>query len=133
MPKLIFTNGCFDIIHRGHISLLEYCSSLGEVVVGLNSDESVRRLKGDLRPYNNVEDRRAILEAIKYVSQVHIFPEDTPYELIKRVNPEIIVKGGDYKADQVVGSDICEVRIFNTVVGFSSTRLLLDISRRDSK
>ncbi len=133
MPKLIFTNGCFDVIHRGHISLLEYCSSLGEVVVGLNSDESVRRLKGDLRPYNNVEDRRAILEAIKYVSQVHIFPEDTPYELIKRVNPEIIVKGGDYKADQVVGSDICEVRIFKTVVGYSSTRLLQDVSLRDSK
>jgi len=127
VAKVIFTNGCFDVIHRGHISLLEYCSSLGEVVVGLNSDESVRRLKGDLRPYNKVEDRKAILEAIKFVSQVHVFHEDTPYELIKKVNPEIIVKGGDYSVEQVVGKDICEVRIFNTVVGYSSTKLLQDI------
>ena len=133
MPKLIFTNGCFDVIHRGHISLLEYCSSLGEVVVGLNSDESVRRLKGDLRPYNKVEDRKAILEAIKFVSQVHVFHEDTPYELIKKVNPEIIIKGGDYTADQVVGRDLCEVRIFKTVAGYSSTRLLQDISWKNLK
>ena len=133
MSKLIFTNGCFDLLHRGHISLLEYCSTLGEVVVGLNSDESVRRLKGNLRPVNNVDDRKAVLEAIKFVSRVHVFSEDTPYELIKKINPNIIVKGGDYTVDQVVGSDLCEVRIFKTIDGFSSTRLIREFSRKDSE
>lgn len=120
----IFTNGCFDVLHRGHIELLTYCASLGEVFVGLNSDESVRRLKGSSRPVNTQEDRKRILEELRSVDEVHIFEEDTPYELIKYLKPNLIIKGGDYKPEEVSGHDLCEVRIFETLLGYSSTRLI---------
>jgi rfaE bifunctional protein nucleotidyltransferase chain/domain len=120
----IFTNGCFDVIHVGHIELLQYCASLGEVAVGLNSDASVRRLKGPSRPFNNVDARAKILESIRYVDSVHIFQEETPYELIKHLRPDLIVKGGDYTPEQVVGYDLCEVRIFKIVEGHSSSFLI---------
>jgi len=120
----VFTNGCFDVLHLGHIELLRYSASLGELVVGLNSDESVRRLKGPSRPFNNEQTRLRILESIKYVDSVHIFHEDTPYELIKSIKPDLIVKGGDYKPDEVVGHDLCEVKIFETVDGHSSSSLI---------
>ena len=139
--RTIFTNGCFDIIHIGHIKLLKYCHKLAhevpyggqsKVVVGLNSDASVRRLKGDTRPINNEKDRMYILEALRYVDDVIIFDEDTPYELIKQVQPAIIVKGGDYdgtvtdKDDPkyVVGSDLADVKIFNIIEGHSTTNVL---------
>ena len=138
--RTIFTNGCFDIIHIGHIKLLYYCYGLAyqttggpcKVVVGLNSDSSVKRLKGEERPINNEEDRKYILEALRCVDDVIIFNEDTPYELIKQVNPDIIVKGGDYdgtvtdKDDPkyVVGSDLAEVKIFNILEGHSTTNIL---------
>ena len=127
---IVFTNGCFDIIHKGHLELLKYCDSIacpamgGCVVVGLNSDESVRKLKGKDRPINNQEDRKFHLESLKFVYEVKIFEEETPYELIKRIKPNIIVKGGDYKEKDVVGSDLCEVRIFDYVDGYSTTNLL---------
>jgi len=124
MPKMIFTNGCFDILHRGHFELLRYCKSLGSVVVGLNSDDSVKRLKGETRPVYSVLDRKFALESCKYVDLVVIFDEDTPYDLIKKINPDIIVKGGDYKAIEVVGYDIAEVKIFNFVEGYSTTQAL---------
>ena len=117
----VFTNGCFDILHRGHVELLAYCKSLGRVTVGLNSDDSVKRLKGLSRPVNNEKDRKRILEALRYVDEVIIFEEDTPYELILRLKPDFIVKDGDYKAHEVIGSDLCEVRIFQTVDGYSTT------------
>jgi rfaE bifunctional protein nucleotidyltransferase chain/domain len=117
----VFTNGCFDVLHRGHVELLSYCANIGEVIVGLNSDKSVKRLKGNSRPINNQEDRRIILESIKYVSKVIIFEEDTPYELIKILKPDLIVKGGDYLPNEVVGHDLSEVRIFDTLQGYSST------------
>lgn len=117
----IFTNGCFDVLHLGHVELLRYCSTLGEVYVGLNSDDSIKRLKGPSRPINDEQTRMRILESIKYVSSVQIFNEDTPYELIKSLKPDVIVKGGDYKPQQVIGHDLCEVRIFETLVGYSST------------
>jgi D-beta-D-heptose 7-phosphate kinase/D-beta-D-heptose 1-phosphate adenosyltransferase len=120
----VFTNGCFDIIHRGHIELLEYCKSLGSVTVGLNSDASVKKLKGKNRPINSEADRKKLLESLKTVDRVIIFGEETPYELIKKINPDLIVKGGDYKPKEVVGSDICEVSIFNYISGYSSTRIL---------
>lgn len=121
----IFTNGCFDILHKGHIELLEYCASLGdEVVVGLNSDGSVRRLKGQERPITNEISRKYLLEAIKHVSSVYLFEEDTPYELIKKIRPDIIVKGGDYLPENVVGADIAEVRIFPYIEGESTTSIL---------
>jgi rfaE bifunctional protein nucleotidyltransferase chain/domain len=120
----VFTNGCFDVLHRGHIELLSFCANFGDVIVGLNSDESTRRLKGTNRPINNEKDRKVMLEAIKYVKKVIIFEEDTPYELIKVVKPDVIIKGGDYLPSDVVGHDLCEVRIFDTLEGYSSTRLI---------
>jgi len=123
--KKVFTNGCFDIIHKGHVELLKFCKSLGSVVVvGINSDKSVKRLKGDTRPINVQEDRRDILKAIKYVDCVFVFEEDTPYNLIKKIQPDIIVKGGDYNKEDVVGSDLCEVIIFDYLDGYSTTKTL---------
>ena len=120
----IFTNGCFDIIHIGHVQLLEFCASLGRVVVGLNSDASVKRLKGPTRPINNEIDRKTLLLSIKYVDEVLIFEDDTPYALIQRLKPKIIVKGGDYEAHAVVGSDLAEVRLFPYQKGHSTTEIL---------
>ena len=125
--KVIFTNGCFDIIHRGHIELLKYCKTLGNVVVGLNSDESVARLKGETRPINSQEDRQEVLRAIKYVDHVSVFDEDTPYNLIKKIQPDIIIKGADYEKEDVVGSDLCEVIIFNYLDGYSTTKTIESI------
>jgi D-beta-D-heptose 7-phosphate kinase / D-beta-D-heptose 1-phosphate adenosyltransferase len=122
--KTVFTNGCFDILHRGHVETLKYCKSLGYVVVGLNSDDSIKRLKGPTRPYFNQDDRRFMLESCKYVDKVVIFEDDTPYRLIKRLAPDIIVKGGDYEPANVVGRDLAEVRIFNYIPGYSTTSIL---------
>jgi len=121
---LVFTNGCFDILHRGHIELLKHCASRGRVLVGLNSDSSIRKLKGPSRPYIGEEDRKVILEACRYVDQVIIFEEETPYSLIKRVNPDIIIKGGDYAPEDVVGNDIARVEIFDYIEGNSTTSIL---------
>ena len=120
----VFTNGCFDILHRGHIELLKYCKTLGTVVVGLNSDSSVRRLKGVSRPYNSINDRKEVLESIRYIDKVLVFEEDTPYQLIKTVKPDIIVKGGDYLPEDVVGNDLAEVKIFSYIDGYSTTSIL---------
>lgn len=125
----VFTNGCFDILHRGHIELLEYCASFGEVIVGLNSDNSVRRLKGIERPFNKAEDRKKILESIRYVNKVIIFEEDTPLELIKCLKPDVIVKGGDYSTHEVIGSELAEIRIFEFIDGYSSTSIINKISK----
>ena len=129
--KLVFTNGCFDIIHRGHIELLKYAKSCGDkLVVGLNSDNSVKRLKGASRPIQSQEDRKAILEAIRWVDEVVIFNEMTPINLIKSLTPDIIVKGGDYKVDEVVGHKIAEVKIFELIDGLSTTKTFENISNR---
>jgi D-beta-D-heptose 7-phosphate kinase/D-beta-D-heptose 1-phosphate adenosyltransferase len=123
--KVVFTNGCFDILHRGHIELLRYCKSLGtKVVVGLNSDDSVSRLKGDSRPYFSQEDRKFTLESLRYVDEVYIFDEDTPLRLIQNIIPDVIVKGGDYTPDTVVGNEVAHVEIFNFVDGYSTTNIL---------
>lgn len=126
----IFTNGCFDIIHRGHIELLKYCKTLGYVIVGLNSDSSVKKLKGENRPINNQEDRKILLESLKYIDEVIIFDDETPYNLIKKIKPNVIVKGGDYNINEVIGNDICEVKIFNYVEGYSTTKKIQDINNR---
>jgi D-beta-D-heptose 7-phosphate kinase/D-beta-D-heptose 1-phosphate adenosyltransferase len=121
---VVFTNGTYDIFHAGHVRLLKFCKEQGDyLVVGLNSDASVKRLKGPDRPFNTQEDRAEIVRAISYVDEVIIFEEDTPYELIKQINPDIIVKGGDYKAEEVVGHDLAEVRIFPYIIGHSTTNL----------
>ena len=129
--RVIFTNGCFDIIHRGHLELLKYAKSLGDkLVVGINSDDSVKRLKGEARPINLEDDRKFILESLKYVDEVIIFNEDTPYRLIKQLIPDIIVKGGDYTPDQVSGNDICKVEIFDFKDGYSTTKIIESLSNR---
>lgn len=122
--KIIFTNGCFDVLHRGHFELLEYCKSLGYVIVGLNSDASVRKLKGPTRPHFSQDDRSFMLQACKYVDEVKVFSEETPYNLIKEIKPDIIVKGGDYSPRDVVGCDLAEVVIFEYLDGYSTTKIL---------
>lgn len=127
--KIIFTNGCFDIIHVGHASLLKYAKSLGDyLIVGLNSDKSIKNLKGESRPINKQEDRKFILESMKYVDEVIIFDDKTPLQLIKQIKPDIIVKGGDYIKEQVVGSELAEVVIFNFIDGYSTTKIIKNIS-----
>jgi len=127
--SLVFTNGCFDIIHRGHIELLKFCKGSGNrVIVGLNSDESVRRLKGENRPLVKQDDRRVILESIRFVDEVIIFDDLTPYNLIKSLNPDVIVKGSDYNKESVVGNDLCKVVIFELIDGYSTTETIQDIS-----
>ena len=106
VSRTVFTNGCFDILHAGHVSYLKKARELGDrLVVGINSDESVRRLKGDERPINKLEDRIAVLSALDCVDEVIPFEEDTPLELIKRVHPDVLVKGDDYTVDNIVGAD----------------------------
>ena len=131
--RQIFTNGCFDVLHKGHVELLKFCKSFGRVTVGLNSDLSVARLKGIGRPVNSQEDRRFILEALKYVDEVVIFDEDTPLLLIQELKPNLIVKGGDYTKEQVVGNEIAEVLIFNTIEGYSTTHTLNRVSSSFAK
>jgi len=127
--KIVFTNGCFDIIHAGHVDYLEKAKSLGDVlVVGLNSDNSVRRLKGKDRPINPVEYRKKVLEALKPVDLVIIFEEDTPENLIKQVKPDILVKGGDYTIDNIVGADFVQsyggkVKTIDFVYDVSTTKI----------
>jgi rfaE bifunctional protein nucleotidyltransferase chain/domain len=104
--KLVFTNGCFDILHKGHVSYLNEAKSLGDfLIIGVNSDSSVRKLKGNGRPVNNENDRAFLLDNLKPVDAVLIFHEDTPYELIKNIIPDFLVKGGDWKEEDIVGSD----------------------------
>ncbi len=104
--KLVFTNGCFDILHKGHVSYLKEAKSLGDfLIIGVNSDSSVRKLKGNGRPVNNENDRAFLLDNLKPVDAVLIFHEDTPYELIKNIIPDFLVKGGDWKEEDIVGSD----------------------------
>tara|TARA_Y100000310_G_C20449408_1_gene699953 strand:+ start:250 stop:642 length:393 start_codon:yes stop_codon:yes gene_type:complete len=122
--KKIFTNGCFDILHRGHIELLKFCKSLGEVTVGLNSDKSVKSLKGSTRPFFTEEDRKFMLESCKYVDNVVLFDEQTPFNLINFLKPDLVVKGGDYKPQEVVGYGICEILIFKFIDGYSTTNVM---------
>ncbi len=106
---VIFTNGCFDIIHRGHVEYLEYARGLGDVLfVAVNSDSSVKRLKGNGRPINTLSDRMYVLAGLSATDYITYFDEDTPYNIIKEIKPNLLVKAGDYRAEQVVGKDIVE-------------------------
>jgi rfaE bifunctional protein nucleotidyltransferase chain/domain len=105
--KVVFTNGCFDLIHLGHIDYLAKAADLGDIlVVGLNSDASTRRLKGPTRPINDEHARALVLASMSFVTNVVLFDEDTPYNLIKTIQPDILVKGADYKPEEIVGYDI---------------------------
>lgn len=102
--KVVFTNGCFDLLHVGHVRYLGEAKKLGDfLIVGINSDESVKRLKGPTRPIQNQQDRAEILKALEAVDETVIFTEDTPENLIKSIRPDILVKGGDWSVDQIVG------------------------------
>ncbi len=129
--KIVFTNGCFDILHKGHVSYLNTAKSFGDVLIlGLNSDQSVKRLKGEDRPINTQDDRAYILSALECVDFVVIFDEDTPYELIKLVQPDILVKGADYEGKEVVGSDIAkQTKLVTFVDGKSTTKQLKKYKR----
>ncbi len=124
--KIVFTNGCFDILHVGHVKYLQEAKSFGDVlIVGLNSDASVSRLKGPTRPVNPVEDRAYLLAALEAVDFVVPFEDDTPYELIKTVAPDVLVKGGDYKGKEVVGTEFAkELRLVDFVAGKSTTKTI---------
>lgn len=129
--KIVFTNGCFDILHKGHVSYLDVAKSFGDVLIlGLNSDESVKRLKGENRPINTQDDRAYILSALECVDYVVIFDEDTPYELISKVRPDVLVKGSDYEGKDVVGSDIAlETKLVEFVDGKSTTKTIEKIKK----
>lgn len=133
--KIVFTNGCFDILHRGHVAYMNEAKSCGDVLLlGLNSDESVKRLKGPTRPVNNEEDRKFVLENLKAIDFVEIFTEDTPLNLIKEVMPKVLVKGGDWSVDQIIGSKEViegggEVFSLNFVDGFSTTGIIEKIQK----
>ena len=125
----VFTNGCFDIVHRGHIEMLKASKQLGDwLVVGVNTDQSVRRLKGESRPVNNESDRKVLLESLDFVDEVILFDEDTPLELIQRVQPNIITKGGDYTEKTVVGNQLAKVVILPTVDDYSTTNTIQRIN-----
>ncbi len=130
--KIVFTNGCFDILHAGHVSILEFCRSKGDVlVVGLNSDTSVKRLKGPTRPVNKEADRALVLAALESVSAVCIFQEDTPYNLIKLVRPDVLVKGGDYKPSEIVGREFAKKVVrFALLKGRSTTNIIKKVSSK---
>lgn len=128
--KIVFTNGCFDLLHIGHVKYLEEAKSLGDIlIVGINTDQSVRRLKGPTRPIQNENDRAEILAALKAVDHTVLFDEETPIKLIENIKPDILVKGGDWKIEQIVGSDFVlqnggKVFSLNFIEGRSTTRII---------
>ncbi|RBQ26211.1 MULTISPECIES: D-glycero-beta-D-manno-heptose-7-phosphate kinase [Arcobacteraceae] len=131
--KIVFTNGCFDILHVGHVKYLEEAKSYGDILIlGLNADSSVRKLKGEKRPINTQEDRAYILASLESVDYVVIFEEETPYELIKLIKPHTLVKGGDYEGKEVVGQDIAdELKLVQFVDGKSTTNTIKRIQENE--
>ena len=130
--KIVFTNGCFDILHAGHVTYLEKAKSFGDLlIVGVNSDASVRKLKGESRPINNEQDRAYLIAALHAVDYVVIFDQETPWELINLIKPHTLVKGGDYEGKTVVGSDIAhEVKLVTFVEGKSTTQTITKIKEQ---
>lgn len=123
---IVFTNGCFDIIHSAHIKLLNFCKNKGDIlIVGLNSDESIKRIKGSTRPINNLNERIDLLLSLNIVDYIVVFTEDTPYNIIKYIQPNIIVKGGDYKKEDIVGGEYSnEIIIFNYIQNKSTSSII---------
>ena len=128
--KIIFTNGCFDLIHLGHLEILARSADLGDkLIVGINSDMSIKKIKGNSRPIIEEDSRAKQLAAIEFIDAVILFNEDTPYDLISFINPDIITKGGDYKKNDVIGNELMnkkagEVVIIPLTQGFSTTSIL---------
>lgn len=133
--KIVFTNGVYDLLHAGHVTLLEKAAMLGDVLVlGINTDASVKRLKGPKRPIASQNDRATVLAALEAVDYVTFFAEDTPYELIQTLRPDVLVKGGDYTRGEIVGADLVKkvVRI-PLVAGRSSSNMIAKIVRAYGK
>jgi rfaE bifunctional protein nucleotidyltransferase chain/domain len=128
--KVVFTNGCFDILHLGHIDYLSKAKELGDILlIGLNTDSSVKRLKGESRPVVNEQARAKILASLFFVDAIVLFDEDTPYELIKTVQPSILVKGSDYKEEDIVGYDIVKanggsIKTLDFLEGYSTSSII---------
>ena len=128
--SIVFSNGCFDILHLGHIEYLSKTKDLGDIlIIGLNSDQSVKRLKGETRPINNEYSRSILLSALLFVDAVVVFGEDTPYELIDIIQPDILVKGGGYDETNIVGADIVKSRggkvvAIDLIEGYSTTNII---------
>lgn len=128
--KIVFTNGCFDILHAGHVTYLSKAAKLGDIlVIGLNSDNSVKRLKGESRPLNNENDRALVLSSLEFVDFVVMFSDDTPKSLIEAITPDVLVKGGDYLPENVVGAEHVincggKVEIIPLLEGRSTTSII---------
>ena len=128
--KIVFTNGCFDIIHRGHIEMLSHASMLGnKLIVGLNSDSSIRNLKGEFRPILDEESRGILLAALAFIDAVILFSEETPLNIISSLKPDILVKGGDYQTNEIIGHKVVqenggEVVIIPFINGFSTSSII---------
>ncbi len=128
--KTVFTNGCFDVIHLGHIMYLSQAADLGDVlIIGLNTDKSVQRIKGDKRPINDQHARSMVLASLRFVDSVVLFDEDTPLELIKNIKPDVLVKGSDYADNEIVGADVVksnggEVVTIDFIEGYSSSEII---------
>lgn len=137
--KVVFTNGCFDLMHLGHIDYLSKAADLGDaLVIGLNTDDSVRRIKGHHRPITDEHSRAMVLAALRFVHAVVLFDEDTPYDLIKIVQPDVLVKGADYQVKEIVGRDIVEARGGSVVTiplseGYSTSAIEEKIARLHKK
>jgi rfaE bifunctional protein nucleotidyltransferase chain/domain len=135
--KVVFTNGCFDILHLGHVEYLNEARALGDaLVIGLNSDASVRKLKGDDRPINNENDRKSMLLNLRSVDCVQIFNNDTPLEIIKLLSPKILVKGGDWKVEQIVGHEFVLslgglVKSLSFKDGYSTSNLIKNVQGKN--
>ncbi len=131
--KIVFTNGCFDILHRGHVEYLAKAAELGDkLIIGLNTDSSVRRLKGENRPVNNEEARAILLSSLIFTDKIILFEEDTPLQLINFIQPDVLVKGSDYQPKEIAGYDIVktkggEVITIELTKGFSTTSILKKI------
>jgi D-beta-D-heptose 7-phosphate kinase / D-beta-D-heptose 1-phosphate adenosyltransferase len=136
---VVFTNGCFDILHAGHVLLLQIALNYGNaLILGLNSDASVRSIKGDNRPVVPEQDRARVMASVRTVNRVTLFDQDTPLELIEMLKPDVIVKGGDWKPEDVVGKDVVEayggrVEIVPTVEGRSTTNVIDEVVKRYCK
>ena len=128
--KIVFTNGCFDILHLGHIKYLSEAANMGDIlIIGLNSDSSVKKIKGNGRPINNQDSRSMLLASLFFVDSVIIFDEETPADLIEKIKPDILVKGNDYKENEIVGADIVKrnngkVVTVELVEGYSSSNII---------
>lgn len=129
--KIVFTNGCFDVLHRGHAEYLAQAASLGHrLIVGLNSDESVKKLKGKDRPLNDSDSRAKVLASLQMVDAVVVFNQETPWALIKEIEPDVLCKGGDYAIDTIVGREFAkETIILPFVNGYSTTAMIQKIKQ----